>query len=100
MNEHKSLPLLSENDIHPVPVFSCHVILSVPDESGRRRARVSNLPNLTAIGASEREVLMAIVKQFKSTVQEWTASGQPIPWSETPDQPAPGELERFIPVHL
>ncbi|HIF00676.1 MAG: hypothetical protein ABGZ53_29565 [Fuerstiella sp.] len=92
------LPLISESDCNPVPVFSCHVILSKADD-GQLSGRVANLDGIVVKGSSERDVLRAIVKQFKAAVQKYSASNEEIPWRDSP-APAADEFERFIPVHL
>jgi hypothetical protein len=100
MNDSNSLPLISENDCSPVPVFNCLVILTTPDENGRRRGRVANLQGISAEGTSERDILASLMKSFKASVQKYSQSEQQIPWIDPPESPAPGEVERFIPVHL
>ena len=100
MNDSNPLPLISENDCSPVPVFNCLVILSSPDKHGHRRGRVANFPGITAEGTSERDILAALMKSFKAAIQQHSKSGQQIPWIDPPESPAPGEVERFIPVHL
>lgn len=82
-----------------VPVFDCHVILSVPDATGLIAARVANLPEITASARSERELLRSIVTQFKAAVIRYHQSGA-IPWQNPPLAAGPGESERWIPVHL
>ena len=100
MNDPNPLPLISSADCSPVPVFSCHVILSKPDENGRIQGRTANLPGISAAGSSERDVLTAVMKKFKAAVQEMSESGKNITFRDPPEQPADGEVERFIPVHL
>ena len=99
MTDSDSLPLISQADCQPVPVFSCHVILN-RDASGRLTGRVANLSGITAEGTSERDVLKAITKQFKAAAQSCVENNQPLPFSEPAEQPQAGEFERFIPVHL
>jgi len=82
-----------------VPVFSCIVYVS-PDAGGGVRARVANLADLGCIAASEREALGKIVAAFKQRVGDLMHSETPIPWIEPPMPAEPGELIRFIPVHL
>jgi hypothetical protein len=83
-----------------VPVFNCIVILTRDANSGRLRARVSNLPGITAEGNAERELLMLLTKRFKAFIQECLQHNRQIPWIDPPDLPLPGEQRRFIPVHL
>jgi hypothetical protein len=82
-----------------VPVFDCRVIISPADAEGWRSARVANLPEITARGQNERELLRAIVTQFKAAVIRYHAQGA-IPWQDPPLAAQPGDSERWIPVHL
>ena len=100
MNNDNSLPLIPEDDSNPVPVFSCHVILGKSDSNGQLTGRVANLADISATGSSERDVLTAVMKQFKESVRKCVQMGQEVPWVEPPASPLPGEAERFIPVHL
>ncbi len=92
------LPLISENDCNPVPVFSCHVILTKVDD-GQVSGRVANLDGIVVKGSSERDVLKAIVRQFKVVVQKYSDTSKEVPWLDAA-APEVGEFERFIPVHL
>lgn len=83
----------------PVPVYDCHVILSAPDADGVMSARVSTLPEITACGRSERDILQTLVKEFKAALIRYRNDGTEIPWQE-PAKPQPGETQRWIPVHL
>jgi hypothetical protein len=101
MSSSERLPLISQSDCNPIPVFNCHVILSpTEDGSDRIRGRVANLADIEASGSSEREVLMAISRQFRKAVQQYTESSESIPWIDPPETAAAGESERFIPIHL
>ncbi|MEQ9410164.1 MAG: hypothetical protein RIK87_20685 [Fuerstiella sp.] len=100
MNHQNPLPLISEGDGQNVPVYSCHVILSRPDNTGRLSGRTANLAGISAEGTSERDVLTSIMKQFKAAVQRYAQSNQSIPFLDPPEAPGPGDVERFIPVHL
>jgi hypothetical protein len=100
MNNQKPLPLISTSDCSPVPVFNCQVILSKPDDAGKRTGRVANLAGITAEGHSERDVLSSIKKQFKAAMQEYAKAQQAAPFLDPPELPQPGEVERFLPVHL
>lgn len=100
MTDSDPLPLISADEMNPVPVFSCHVILGKPGSDGKSTGRVANLDGITATGSSEREILTAIMKQFRAVVTEYTRESRQIPFRQPPEQPAEGEVERFIPVHL
>jgi hypothetical protein len=93
---HNPLPVTT-----PVPVFDCHVLLTKPASPGERwQARCARAPQIIADGATERETLMAIVSRFKFFVHEHHVKKEPIPWADPALSPGPGEVERFIPVHL
>ena len=92
---------LPSNSSSPVPVFDCHVLLTKPvDAGGLWTARCATAAGVTADAATEREVLHKIVSRFKFFVHEHHVRGEPIPWTTPPLAAQPGELERFIPVHL
>lgn len=94
-----SLPLV-DGQGSQVPVFDCQVILSPPDSSGNLTGRVAALPEVTATGANERDVLIRIVSDFKARLRKHLAADEPIPWLAEPQTPGPGEQQRWIPVHL
>jgi hypothetical protein len=100
MSENDSLPLISGNDCSPVPVFNCQIILQHCESDQQIIGRVANLGGITAKGSTERDVLMQITKIFKLQVETLTREKMPVPWIEPPEQPGPGEVERFVPVHL
>jgi hypothetical protein len=84
-----------------VPVFDCHVLIRRRTEPGGKLfARCAAAPSVTAEGTTEREVLQSIVIRFKYFVQEHLGQQQPIPWTVPELTPEPGEVERWIPVHL
>jgi len=97
-NTGSDLPLAGDSAT-PVPVYDCHVILSPPDADGVIHARVSTLPEITAIGRSERDVLQKIVRDFKRAIIHDRESGDEIPW-QSPAKPRAGETQRWVPVHL
>ncbi len=84
----------------PVPVFNCIININPRGADGLVQARVANLPELTAEGASEREVLQRLVADFKRIVSERHAAGQPIDWQDPPLPPEPGEQQRLVAIHL
>lgn len=84
----------------PTPVFDCQVILARDAESGRLHARCANIAGPEATGSSERDVLRSMVSQFKQLMEQYAASGEPVPWKDPVDQPGEGESRRWIPVHL
>ncbi len=82
-----------------VPTFTCLVYLS-QDESGASIARVANLDSLLASGASPRDAMARVCREFKDRVRTAYAAGETIPWIDPPEEPMPGEQIRAIPVHL
>lgn len=93
-----SLPITDDNS---VPVYDCHVILSLPDqEENSYRAVVSNLPEVTAQGPTERDCLHQIVSRFKAAIRAYQEEQRTIPWKEPKLEPQPRQQERWIPVHL
>jgi hypothetical protein len=91
---HPSRPLAD------VPVYNCHVYLAAPDERGSIAARTATLAGITAVGRNEREALRNIVAKFKESIAGHVARGEPIPWVAEPYALAPGETQRFVPVHF
>ena len=83
-----------------VPVFNCIVILSRDATTARLKGRIANLADISADGNAERELLMALTKRFKAIVSDCVQNQRAIPWIDPPEQPAPGEMQRFIPIHL
>lgn len=100
MSDDSSLPLISTDDAASVPVFSCHVILTPPGDDGKIVGRTANLSEISASGATERDVLKSLMQQFKTRVKQSLDAGQPVPFLDPPQTPGQGEVERFIPVHL
>lgn len=94
-----TLPGIIDNE-GSVPVYDCHVILTPPKDGAGYIARAVTLPGVTAEAGTERDVLRRIVDLFKQRLIAHRDAGEPIPWSETPETPQPGEVERWIPVHL
>lgn len=92
------LPIAGESSCG-VPVFDCHILISGPDSEGLLSGRVSNLPQITATARGERHLLQQLVKDFKSEIQKYHRTGQPIPWTP-PEVIQEGERQRWVPVHL
>ena len=82
-----------------VPTFACLVYLS-QDASGKWNARVANLENMQATGASPRDAMMRVSREFKERVRGAHAAGETIAWIDPPMEPEPGERIQSIPVHL
>ncbi|MFG0335920.1 MAG: hypothetical protein ACF8TS_21390 [Maioricimonas sp. JB049] len=93
------LPIAGDGGM-PVPVYDCRVILSRPDADGQITARVASLPQITASGKVERDLLQRIVKDFKAALIRYREGGEAIPWQDPPETPVDGEQQRWIPVHL
>ena len=83
-----------------VPVYNCVVIVSPRDEAGMVCARCATIAGIDAAARSEREALSQVVAAFKATIARHLAADLPIPWIDPPAQPAPGQQQRFIAVHL
>ena len=100
----EQLPQLSESScgsgLSSVPVFNCIAILSPISGSTKLAGRIANLEGISAEGNTERDVLIQLTKRFKSTVQQFSQKQQSIPWIDPPETPRPGEMQRFIPIHL
>ena len=84
----------------PVPVYDCHVVFSGPDDAGVLHGQVTNLPDIQATAKSERELLTQLVKRFKAELERYRTEGLEVPWRQRPVTLAPGERQRWIPVHL
>ena len=100
MSDSNPLPLVSAHEISPIPTFSCHVILTPPQNGKPFQGRTANLEGIQVEAATERDVLMAIMERFRTEVRKHTESGQEIPFVDPPEEPGAGELVRFIPIHL
>ena len=100
MTDSDSLPLISGNDCSPVPVFNCQIILSKSESDRKIVGRVANLAGISITGNTERDVLMQIAKVFRAQVQALSEERIPVPWIDPPEQPGPGESQRFLPIHL
>lgn len=100
----ESLPQLTDSTcgsgLTSVPVFNCVVILTPVPGGTRLIGRIANLAGISAEGNTERDVLIQLTKRFKATIQEYSLRQQPIPWVDPPENPGPGEMQRFIPIHL
>lgn len=83
-----------------VPVYNCVVIVSPRDAQGLVHARCATIAGINASGRSEREALSQVVTAFKATIARHLAADLAIPWIDPPEQPAAGEQQRFIAVHL
>lgn len=86
-----------------VPSYACVVYIS--EQSGKVSARVANLVKsdespIVSSGASEREVLADIVKQFKGIVANEIDAGNEPKWLEPAKEKEANEQKRFLPVHL
>ncbi|MCH2200765.1 MAG: hypothetical protein MK102_02240 [Fuerstiella sp.] len=100
MTDPESLPLFSDSDGSPVPVFNCQIILSTSESDQQIVGRVANLGGISVRGNTEREVLTGITQVFRAQVQALTEEKMPIPWIDPPEKAGPGETERFVPIHL
>ncbi|MFK7769585.1 MAG: hypothetical protein AB8B55_20405 [Mariniblastus sp.] len=82
-----------------VPVFTCNVYVR-RNEDDSVVARVANLAGIEASGASERDALSKVTREFKSRVFKMIEDQQTVPWIEPLPSPLDNEQVRSIPVHL
>jgi hypothetical protein len=82
-----------------VPVFTCIVYVRKHDDA-TVSGRVANLAGIEASGASERDVLGKLAREFKSRVRKMLEARQEIPWINPPQPPLENEQLRSIPTHL
>jgi hypothetical protein len=100
MTDGPELPMISESSCGDVPVFNCVVLIRHDADSGQYSGRVANLEGITARGATERDVLFAVTRQFKQKVQERVRAGEKVCFITPPLLPESDEFERFVPIHL
>lgn len=102
MKQPISLPVVTDSGCGSgsAPVFNCIAILRTDPATGKIEGRAANLPGIQASGNSERDVLIAITRQFKWTITKCTSAEQAVPWIDPPERAGQGEVERFIPIHL
>ncbi len=81
------------------PAFGCIVYIR-RHPSGGVAARVANLPGLAVDAADERSAIRQLVPMFRQRVAAASEAGQPSPLIEPPEPIGPGEVKRFLPVHL
>jgi hypothetical protein len=87
-----------------VPAFSCIIYVSKTAD-GSMSGRVANLAGgeageIAASGASERDVLFKLTREFKSRVARMHEQQQAMPWIDPPPPPLEHEQIRYVPVHL
>ena len=99
-NSDNSNSLKITSDYRPqVPVFKCLVYVH-KNEDATVIGRVANLAGIEVSGASERDVLGKVTREFKSRVSKMLEEGREIPWVEPPQPPLENEQVRSVPVHL
>lgn len=82
----------------PVPAYGCVVLVRRCE--GQFHGRVANLSGIEATASDQRELLAAIVKQFKSVVAKHVAEGTEPAWVDPPLAKESEEQKLFLPVHL
>lgn len=92
-------PGITGDDRPVVPVFTCLVYVHKNDDA-TVIGKVANLVGIEASGASERDVLGKVTREFKSRVSKMLEEGRKIPWVEPPQPPTDNEQVRSVPVHL
>ena len=95
---HEKLPVTGDA-VPNVPVFSC-IIYIRHNEDRTVSGRVANLAGLSSDGASERDVLSRLSREFKAQVMGLHQDGKEIPWIEPLLPVESDERVRSIPVHL
>lgn len=83
-----------------VPVYNCLALVAPRNAEGIVHARAANVSDLRTSGASEREALQHLVGAFKIIVSQSLAEGREVPLLKEPHPAQPGEVQRFIAVHL
>jgi hypothetical protein len=83
-----------------VPVFNCVVNVAPAGADGVVIARVANLAGIEGRGRTEREALAQAVAAFKAFISQKHNAGEPIPFLTKALDPAPGEVQRLIALHL
>ena len=96
----KSNPLKITGDSRPdVPVFTCIVYVR-RNEDGSVFGKVANLDGIESSGASERDVLGRVSREFKARILKSFEEGKQVDLIDPPASPADNEQVRSIPVHL
>ena len=93
-----SLEISGDSKPH-VPAFTCIVYVRKNDDA-TVSGRVANLAGIEVSGASERDVLGKLTREFKSRVFKMLEARQEIPWINPPQPPLENEQVRSIPTHL
>ena len=88
---------ITGSDPPSIPVFTC--IVYVSRQGDVVTARVANLAGIEATGASERDVLAKVCREFKARIAKFAEAGDELSLIEAP-APAENEQVRSIPVHL
>lgn len=83
-----------------VPVYNCVALVAPRGADGLVHARAANVSDLRTSGASEREALQHLVGAFKIIITQSLAEGREVPLLVESHPAQPGEVQRFIAVHL
>jgi hypothetical protein len=83
-----------------IPVYNCRVYVAPKNEQGVVVARAAALADVVGRGESERAALQQVVALFKAKIVAFREQQEEIPWIEPALPAEPGELERWLAVHL
>ncbi len=99
----ESLPQLPDSGCSPAAnasVFQCIVFFRRDEETGRVAGRVANYPDISGEASDERQLLILLTREFRDALRRCQAAGSELPLAVDDVLPAPGEQQRFIPIHL
>lgn len=82
-----------------VPVYTC-VVYVCKNDDGTYKARVANLSGIESVGASERDVLGKVCREFKARINAVHEEGVAMSLIDPPIARQEQEQVRSIPVHL
>ena len=81
-----------------VKMPKCSVYL-IPEECGGYSVFASLLPGVVSQGETKKEALDNIAEAFHVVIEEYKASGLPIPWSKESFPKPSNAIEQWIPVN-
>ena len=76
------------------------MVYLMPEESGGFFVFASLLPGVASQGETKEEALDNIAEAFHGVVEEYKASGQPIPWSKEAFPKPNNAIEQWILVNV
>jgi predicted RNase H-like HicB family nuclease len=84
---------------HHGTAFRCLVYL-LPEEDGGFSVVAATLPGVASQGDTEKEALENITEALAAAISTYRADGVKIPWSETPRDPEPEAVSRWVFVYV